>query len=150
MIQKIDDLDIKIIKKLQKNARESFRDLADKLNVAEGTIYNRINKLQNLGIIQGYIPKIDFSKLGYDLVVLIGMSVRGGHLLEIEKKIALEKNVSAVYDVTGEYDAIIIANFKTRSELNKFVKKILAMKYVKRTYTMLVLNVVKEIHGVEI
>jgi Lrp/AsnC family transcriptional regulator for asnA, asnC and gidA len=148
--QKIDNLDIKILRELRKNARESFYDLAKKLKVSEGTVYNRVNKLQEMKVIKGYSARIDFSKLGYDLVVLIGVSVQGKHLLEIEKEIAKEKNVSAVYDVTGEYDAIIVANFKTRAELNKFVKKILSMPYVKRTYTMLVLNVWKDIHGVEI
>ncbi|RLG09181.1 AsnC family transcriptional regulator [Candidatus Pacearchaeota archaeon] len=150
MTQKIDELDIKIIRELRKDARQSFYDLAKKLKVAEGTIYNRVNKLQESGVIKGYSAKVDFSKLGYDLVVIIGVSVKGKHLIEIEKEIAKEKNVSAVYDVTGEYDAIIVANFKTRDELNKFVKKILGMKYVKRTYTMLVLNIWKDIHGVDI
>lgn len=150
MTQKIDELDLKIMRELQKDARKSFRDLAEKLKVAEGTIYNRVNKLQEGGVIKGYFTDIDFTKLGYDLAVVIGVSVKGKHLLEIEKEIAKERNVSAVYDVTGEYDALIVANFKTRTDLNKFVKKILGMAHVKRTYTMLVLNVWKDIKGVEI
>ena len=51
---------------------------------------------------------------------------------------------------TGEYDAIVVAKFRNREELNNFVKKILSMPHIKRTYTMVVLNVVKEIHGVEL
>ncbi len=150
MTQKIDELDIRIIRELRKDARESFYDLAAKLKVSEGTIYNRVNKLQGMGVIKGYSAEIDFSKLGYGLVAVMGVSVEGKHLLEIEKEIAKEKNVSAVYDVTGEYDALIVANFKTREELNRFVKKILGVSHVKRTYTMLVLNVLKDIHGVEL
>ncbi len=147
---KVDDLDIKIIRELQKDARKSYREIAEKLDVAEGTIYNRVNKLVEYGIIKRFIPDIDFSKLGYDLVALIGIMVEGGHLPEIEKKIAKEHNVSAVYDVTGEYDAIVVAKFKDRNSLNDFIKGILSMPYVKRTNTMMVLNVMKEIHGVEI
>lgn len=147
---KVDDLDLKIIRELQKDARQSYREIAGKLRIAEGTVYNRVNKLRELEVIKGFIPNIDYSKLGYDLVALVGLMVGGGHLPEIEEKIAREPNVSAVYDVTGEYDAIIVAKFKNRSGLNDFVKRILAMKYVKRTYTMVVLNVMKEEHGVEI
>lgn len=150
MTQKIDDLDIEIIRELRKDARQSFYDLAAKLKVAEGTIYNRVNKLQENGIIKSYLTDLDFVKLGYDLPVVIGISVRGRHLVEIEKEIAKEKNVSAVYDVTGEYDALIVGNFKTRDELDKFVKRILSMRYVKRTYTMLVLNIWKDVRGVDI
>jgi Lrp/AsnC family transcriptional regulator for asnA, asnC and gidA len=150
MTSKIDDLDLKIIRELQKDARQSYREISERLKVAEGTVYNRVNKLQELGVIKRFIPDIDFSKLGYDLVAIIGLMVEGGHLPEIEKKISKKKNVSAVYDVTGDYDALIVAKFKDRDALNKFVKGILSMPNVNRTYTMVVLNVMKETHGVEI
>ncbi|MFQ6050131.1 MAG: Lrp/AsnC family transcriptional regulator [Candidatus Hydrothermarchaeota archaeon] len=143
-------MDLNILRELKKDARQSFRALANKLDVAKGTVYNRFNKLRELKIIKGFIPNIDYSKLGYDLAAIIGIIVEGGHLLEIEKKIADEPNVSAVYDVTGEYDAIIVAKFKDRSSLNDFVKKVLAMEHVKRTYTMVVLNIMKEEHGIAI
>jgi Lrp/AsnC family transcriptional regulator for asnA, asnC and gidA len=150
MGEKVDELDISIIKELQDDARKSYREIADRLNVAEGTVYNRVHKLREIGVIKRFIPDLDFSKLGYDLTAVIGVVVEGGHLPEIEEKISREPNTTAVYDVTGDYDALIVAKFKDRSSLNDFVKKILAMEYVKHTYTMLVLNVVKEEHGIEI
>jgi len=150
MTSKIDDLDLKIIRELQEDARQSYREIAERLKVAEGTVYNRVNKLQEMGIIKRFILDIDFSKLGYDLTAIIALKVEGGHLPEIEEIIAKKPNVSAVYDVTGDYDAIVVAKFRDRSGLNKFVKGILAMPYVRRTYTMIVLNVMKESHGIEI
>ncbi len=150
MESKIDELDISIIKELKKDARKSHRNIAEKLRVAEGTIYNRINKLQEMGIIKRFMVDLDFSKLGYDLTAVIGIIVEGGHLPEIEEKIAKKPNVSALYDVTGEYDALIVAKFKNREDLDKFIKGIMAMPHVKRTYTMLVLNIMKETHGVDI
>lgn len=150
MANKIDDLDLKIIRELQKDARQSYREIANKLKVAEGTIYNRVNKLQDLDVIKGFMPVIDFSKLGYDLVAVVGIVIEGGHLMEIAKKISKQPNVSAVYDVTGEYDAVVIAKFEDRPSLNDFIEKILAMDYVRKTYTMIVLNVLKEEHGIKI
>ncbi|MBN2014514.1 MAG: Lrp/AsnC family transcriptional regulator [Candidatus Altiarchaeota archaeon] len=150
MASKIDDLDVKIIKELREDARKSFREIAEKLEVAEGTVYNRVNKLQEIGVIKGFMADVDFSKIGYDLTALIGVIVEGGALSKMEKKFAKEPNVSAVYDVTGEYDALIVAKFKDRDSLNSFVKRLLAFPEVKRTYTMLVLNVMKETHGVEL
>lgn len=150
MSEKIDELDIEILRELRRDSRKSFREIADKLNVAEGTVYNRVNKLQEKGIIKGFMADIDFAKLGYDLTAVIGLIVEGGALPKTEKKLAKEPNVSAVYDVTGEYDAIIVAKFKDRDSLNDFVKRLLAYPEVKRTYTMLVLNVMKETHGIEI
>ncbi|HEX55121.1 MAG: AsnC family transcriptional regulator [Candidatus Altiarchaeales archaeon] len=150
MTNKIDDLDLNIIRELRRDARQSYRDLAEKLNVAEGTIYNRLHKLQEMNVLKRFMVDVDFSKLGYDLTAIIGLKVEGGHLPEIEGEISKGRNVSAVYDVTGEYDAIVVAKFRNREELNNFVKKILSMPHIKRTYTMVVLNVVKEIHGVEL
>ncbi|MBN2517399.1 MAG: Lrp/AsnC family transcriptional regulator [Candidatus Altiarchaeota archaeon] len=143
-------MDLGIINALQKDGRASFREIAEGLKVAEGTVYNRVNKLQEVGVIKGFLPNIDFTKLGYDLAAIIGIIVEGGHLQEIEKEIGKSSNVSAVYDVTGEFDAIIVAKFKDRETLNAFVKSLLAMPDVKRTNTMMVLNIMKEVHGVEI
>lgn len=149
-MSKIDELDIKIIKELTKDARQSYRDIAGKLDVAEGTVYNRVGKLKADGIIKGFIADVDYGKIGYDLVALIGLTVEGGKLPQIEKKLAEEPNVTAVYDVTGEYDALMVAKFKDRQGLNGLVKRVLAMSEVKRTYTMVVLNVVKETHKIEL
>jgi Lrp/AsnC family transcriptional regulator, regulator for asnA, asnC and gidA len=145
---KIDEVDLKLLKELQKDGRKSFREIAEKLDVAEGTVYNRVNKLREEGIIKNFIVDIDYGKLGYDLTTVIGVKVKGGHLPEIEEKIAKEKNVTAVYDITGEYDAIVVAKFPSRDELNKLVKKINAVDNVERTYTMVVLNILKEQHGI--
>jgi Lrp/AsnC family transcriptional regulator for asnA, asnC and gidA len=147
-MEKIDDLDLKIIKELQKDGRASFRDIAEKVGVAEGTVYNHVNKLIEARIIRKFIPDIDYSKIGYDLTVLIGLNTEGGGLQDIERRITESPNVNAVYDVTGEYDAMIVAQFRTREELNEFVKGLLSVQGVKRTNTMLVLNTMKEQHGV--
>ncbi|MFH1403321.1 MAG: Lrp/AsnC family transcriptional regulator [Candidatus Altiarchaeota archaeon] len=146
----LDDIDLKIISELREDARQSFRELAGKLGVAEGTVYNHVNNLKKNGIITGFMAQVDYSKIGYDLSTVIGIVVKGGHLPEVEEKISREPSVSAVYDVTGQYDAIIVAKFKDRNGLNGFVKKLTGMPNVDRTYTMMVLNVVKEQHGIDI
>ena len=147
---KIDGLDLSIIKELQHDGRKSFREIAERLNVAEGTVYNRVTKLRESGVIRNFLVDVDYSRTGYDLTVVIGVRVKGGHLAQIEERIASEGNVTAVYDVTGEYDAIVVAKFPDRSALNKLVKKLNAMEDVERTHTMVVLNVVKEKHGIQL
>ncbi|MEG9193874.1 MAG: Lrp/AsnC family transcriptional regulator [Candidatus Methanoglobus sp.] len=147
---KIDEIDLKILKELQDDARKSLKEIAEKVGVAEGTVYNRINKMKTMGVIKKFIPVLDYSMLGYDITAVVGVSAEGGQLVEIEKEIAKDKNVTAVYDVTGEYDILIVAKFENRDKLNEFVKRLLGMKSVKKTYTMLVLNVVKEAHMIDL
>ncbi len=150
MPEKIDSLDIKILVELQEDARKSLREIAEKLGVVEGTVYNRINKLKKMGVIKKFIPVIDYSKLGFDLIAVIGVTAEGGHLIEVEEMLANEPNVTAVYDVTGQFDVITVAKFRDRESLNDFVKKIAGLEHVQKTYTMLVLNVVKETHCIDL
>jgi len=141
---KINGFDLKILRALQSDARKSYRDIANELNVAVGTVYNRIKKLMDKGVLKGYTVVLDPSRLGYDLTALILIQVDGAHLVEVENELAKFKDTVAVYDITGEFDVAVIAKFKTRDALNKFVKNILKIPYIKRTSTSVVLNVVKE------
>ena len=66
-------------------------------------------------------------------------------MLDVEKKIAQNPNVFAVYDITGTYDAIILARFKKRAKLSEMIKnEIHASPFVERTNTHIILNVIKE------
>lgn len=140
----VDETDIKIVKELEKDARASFRKIADNLDVSEGTVYNRVNRMQEEGIIKGFSARSDSMKLGKDLVAVIGLRVHGGHLVEVEEELSRRDPIRCVYDVTGEYDAILIGRFETRAELNDFVKDALSHKHVERSATHIVLNVVEE------
>ena len=65
-------------------------------------------------------------------------------MLEVEKDIAKIPNVYGVYDITGTYDALILARFKTRKDLSETVKEINSNPYVEHTNTHLILNIIKE------
>ncbi len=138
---KLDDLDIDILRSLNENARKSFRDIAKELHVSLTTVSNRVRGMEKEGVIQGYIPVIDSTKLGYDIMVVIGIKVIHGKIIETERDLAKEPGVFAVFDSTGEWDAIVMARFHNRVELNTFVKKVLDHENVDRTYTQVVLNV---------
>ena len=140
----MDDLDIKIIKCLNLDGRKSLREVAKDTGVSTGTAYNRIRRLESSGIIKGYAPIVDARAAGYDLTVAIGVRISHGKLLDVEKAVAKDSRVFAVYDLTGDWDALILARFRDREELNGFVKTVLSHEHVERTNTQLVLNTVKE------
>lgn len=140
----LDDVDVAIMRALNQDARKSYRDLAKELQLALSTVSARVKRLESHGYITGYVPVIDANRLGFDLVVVIGVKIAHGKLLETQQKIAKIARVFGVYDVTGDWDSIILARFRDREELNEFVKDLLAMPYVERTGTQLVLNTVKE------
>jgi DNA-binding Lrp family transcriptional regulator len=140
----MDKLDMKIVRLLNKNARSSFRQMAKELKVSMSTISNRIKSMENEGVIKGYIPVLDPQKVGYDLLVMIGVRISKGRLIDVQNQISRHEGVFAVYDITGEWDSIVIARFKNREELSSFIKWVLGVEYVERTNTQIVLNVVKD------
>jgi DNA-binding Lrp family transcriptional regulator len=103
-----------------------------------------MRKLEDAGVIRSYSALLDHEKLGYELTVVSEITVSKGRLLEMENEIARLPNVCCVYDLTGLIDAVIIAKFKNREELSKFTKRLLALPYVERTNTHVVLTTIKE------
>ena len=141
-----DHTDVKILRSLLDDARLSSRQTARKVGVSVGTVLARIKKMERDGVIKGYSAVLDHEKLGYELTVVTEITVSKGKLLEMEKQIGRIPNVCAVYDVTGSTDAIAIAKFRNRKELSDFTKGLLAMPFVERTNTHVVLATVKEDH----
>jgi DNA-binding Lrp family transcriptional regulator len=140
----VDEIDVAIMKEVQEDSKTSYRDIAKKLGLSVGTVHNRVKKMSDMGVIKSFAAVLDPEKLGFDLTAVILMQVDGGHIVDVEKALAKSKSVMAVYDTTGDYDIITIAKFRSREELNSFIKETLKMPYVKRSVTSIVLNVVKE------
>lgn len=140
----MDDTDVKILKTLVSDARLSSRQISKKSGVSIGTVLSRIKKMEVMGLIRGYTAVVDHEKIGYLLTALIEITVSKGRLLEMENEIARMPNVCSVYDVTGLTDAFIIAKFKSREDLSAFAKRLLALPYVERSNTHIVLTTIKE------
>lgn len=104
----------------------------------------RLARLVDNKVIHHFIPVLNPIKLGLSVSALILIKARGENLSSMEQKLAEFSEVNVVYDITGEYDAAIVARFRTADELNRFLKKVLAVEDVERTATSVVLNILKE------
>jgi DNA-binding Lrp family transcriptional regulator len=140
----LDETDEKILKNLLVDARQSARQLALKLGMSTVTVLSRIKKLEKAKIIRGYTAIVDHEKIGYSLTAIVEIIAKNDKVIDIEEEIAKFENVCGVYDITGSTDTIIIAKFKERKELSKFVKEIATIPNVENTITHVVLNTTKE------
>ena len=140
----MDKTDEKILKNLLVDARLSARQLSLKLGMSTVTVLSRIKKLEKEKIIKGYTSLLDHEKLGYDLTAVIEIIAKKDKIVEVEDELSSIENVCAVYDVTGNTDTLIIAKFKGREDLSKFVKNLSSIPNVENTITHVVLNTVKE------
>ncbi|MGB7296487.1 MAG: Lrp/AsnC family transcriptional regulator [Candidatus Aminicenantales bacterium] len=140
----IDDLATKIVRALNQNARKSYREIAKEVGTSATAVINTVRKLEAGGAIRGYVPVVDPGYFGIDLVAIIALRISKGKLLETQERISSDRRVAAVYDITGEWDSLVIGYFRGRDDLNDFIKGILSLPFIDRTVTHLVLNVVKD------
>jgi len=140
----LDDLDLRILRLLNADARKSFREISKAVDASLSTVSNRVRKLEEEGIITGYAPILNEGRLGYDVLAVVGVKIHKGKLLDVQRRIAKDDRVTHVYDVTGEWDSIVVVRLKNTRELDAFIKRLGSMEYVENTYTQVVLNVVKE------
>jgi Lrp/AsnC family transcriptional regulator for asnA, asnC and gidA len=140
----LDELDRALLVELNIDARKSHRELAHRLKVSPTTVSGRLERLESQGIIRGYIPLLDDEQLGWDLWAVIGIWISKGRLTEVEERLAKDPHAYAIYDVTGDTDALLIGRFRDRRDLDRFVKHVLQDPQVERTNTQVVLNRVKE------
>jgi DNA-binding Lrp family transcriptional regulator len=141
---KLDELDYNILRKMQQDGRISLSELSERLKTPLEKVRYRLEILRERGVIMDVVPLLDPIKLGFNVSSLIMIKGRGKDLAEMEREIAKMRCVNMVYDITGEYDAAIVARFTSQDELNRFLKKLLAMKDVERTATSIILHIVKE------
>ena len=140
----LNDKDSELLRGLNKNGKASQRELAGLTGLALGTVSNHLKSLEKKNIIRGYLPDINPEKVGFTLTSTINLRIAKGKIMEVQASIAKHPRVYAVYDITGEWDSLVLARFKDREEMDQFIKTVLSQKNIERTSTSLVLNNVKE------
>ncbi|MDY6930816.1 MAG: Lrp/AsnC family transcriptional regulator [Halobacteriota archaeon] len=142
----MDDKDRKIIEALRENSRTPFTEIAQKLGVSESTIRNRVQALENDGVIKKYTILVDPSKMGYNTVSIVGLDVEPSMFLEAAKSMAEIDEVQYVATSTGDH--MIMSEIWTRDgrELSLLIsEKIGKIKGVHRICPAIILEKLKEV-----
>ena len=140
----LDDTDRRLLAVLLEDARISQRGLAQRIGVAQGTITNRLRRLEELGVIKGYTVLLEPESIGWTMTVITGLRIEKGSMINVQQNIAADPRVFAVYDVTGDYDSMVLARVQSRKDLDDLTKTVFTRKGVHRSFTQVVLNTVKE------
>ncbi len=120
----MDDIDINILEILQKDARISMKDLAHKVGLTAPATSQRVKKMEEIGIIQGYGAILDLDKLGKKIRAFISMSIPHddyNSLIDFAKK---NTSIIECYHVTGRDSMIFKVLVKDISELEKLIDKL--------------------------
>ena len=140
----LDRVDREILKILQQDARISFSKIAKMLDMSESTIHMRIKRLREEGVLRGFYADIDPEKLGLRVSAFIMLKADPKMYQQVLDKLKSMKEVVEIYDVTGEYYALLKVMVSDNEKLAEVLDKIGRMEGVTDTYTMMVLRTIKE------
>ena len=121
---KLDEIDLKILKKLQENAKVTAKELAYDLHLSQTPIYERINKLENAGYIQKYVALLDPEVLNCAVIVFINITVKehgkDARLSMIQDLMGFPE-VLELYNTSGTYDFVAKGRFAGIKEYRHFL-----------------------------
>ena len=121
----IDTLDTNILKGLQTNGRTKVTELSRELGVAQSTLMERVRKLEEQGIIEGYRALINPEKMGLTVQAMIALTLNR-HESEVirrfEDGIRHIPDIRVCYHLTGRFDYLLHVAAKDINELGKLVK----------------------------
>ena len=135
-----ENLDAKLVNALLNDGRASLRSLAEQLDVSVTTISNHLSDLEEAGVVNGYTPILDYDALGYDVTAVLQLKVEGNALPEVTERLMEHKQMTSVYEVTGDYDIVVIGKFKDTDGMNDQIKALLVDPDIKESNTSVVLN----------
>ncbi|MHA2030672.1 MAG: Lrp/AsnC family transcriptional regulator [Candidatus Kariarchaeaceae archaeon] len=140
----LDELDYYILRELQKDSRKQYRELAKEKDKALGTISNRVQRLQQLGIIKNWTINVDPELVGIDFTTIINIKIDVKHLDAVNEQLTKLPDLIAIYNVTGENDIIAIGRFYNRRHLDLTIHKIINIPHIQRTSSNICLRTLKE------
>lgn len=117
----MDDIDRKILKLLQENARTSQKTIAEKTYLSSPAVSARIEKLEKDGIISGYHAALDLEKLGYHIIAFINLDVIPEDKPKFYLFVEEIANVLECSCVTGEFSMLMKVAFRSTMELDIFI-----------------------------
>lgn len=122
----MDSLDKKILEMLKINARESFANIGKEVGLSAPAIGKRVRQMEEEGIIEGYVLKVNHEKLGIETKAYITLVVHQGRRgsSDIQKQIQAMEEVQSCDRITGDDCLCLLGYFRNNRHLISFLEKI--------------------------
>lgn len=143
----MDKIDRAIIKALKEDGRTPFSRIAEQLNVSPGMVRQRMQRLNERGILQ-VVAVTNPLKVGFHTMALIGVKADGHRLQEIARQIAAFDEVIYLTICSAAYNLLVEVLCLDNSHLLAFLtEKLYSVEGVRDTETFIYLDIVKEIYA---
>ncbi|MHB9013838.1 MAG: Lrp/AsnC family transcriptional regulator [Ignavibacteriaceae bacterium] len=147
----LDDLDIKILNILQKNGRTKRNEIAEAIGLSIPSVSERLHKLEERGVIEGYYTKVNKKAFGYDIMAYILVTMESSkHYKSFIPRIEKTPQIIECHSVLGEGSHLLKAIVKKTESLENLLSEIQSWPGVISTKTTFVLSTIKETTAIDI
>ena len=147
----LDETDLKILRSLQKKGRKKRNEIAEEVQLSIPSVSERLNKLEDKGIIEGYYAKLNRKAFNYDIMAFIlVMMDTSKHYKILISKVEKMPEILECHAVLGEGSHLLKALVKNTEALEKVLSEIQSWQGVTGTKTTYVLSTVKETFEINI
>lgn len=147
----LDDLDIQILKTLQVNGRTKRNELAEQVGLSVPSVSERLKKLEESKIIEGYYAKVNKQAFGLDILAFILVIMDSSkHYKDLIKHVDKHPNILECHSVLGEGSHLLKVLVKNTESLEKILSEIQTWLGVTGTKTTYVLSTIKETTAINI
>ena len=147
----LDDLDNKLLKILQLNGRTKRNELAEEVNLSVPAVSERLKKLENRGIIEGYFTKVNRQAYGLDILAFIYVIMESSqHYKDLIKNVEYHRQILECHSVLGDGSHLLKVLVRNTEALEKLLSEIQSWPGVISTKTTYVLSTIKETTAINI
>ncbi len=143
----VDELDLKILKLLQGDAKLTAKNLGDKIALSQTPVYERIKKLERNGVIKKYVAILEPEKLDKSLVVFMNITIlehRVGSREEVINQLSELEEITELFQTSGQYDFMAKVRVSKVSDYRDFlVERMASINNIKNIESHIVLEEIK-------
>jgi Lrp/AsnC family leucine-responsive transcriptional regulator len=137
----LDATDLAIVDLLQRNCKLALAEIGKRVGLTASSVVERIKKLEDAGVVRGYVATVDARALGKDVTAFIGVSISHPRAFEpFEKEIERAADVLECHHVTGQHTLMVKVKTESTETLEGLIDTIRRIEGVTRTETMVVLS----------
>ena len=141
----LDETDFRLLKELDENGDIDADELAAELDVSKSTVYYRIEKYREEGLLNGDIAHLNRHKLGLSMTAISEIkTVYGPEAKEVGERLAELSGVQQVYSMIGEMSFYVISHVRDHDHLQSLIEEIIETEGVENSATHIVLRTFKE------
>lgn len=122
---KIDPINWKILNCLQQNARQTNTEIARKVGITSPAVAERIRKMEDIGIIEGYHAKVSYYETGHQLKAIITLRAFMGRLKPFIEKVKDFNEVVNCYRITGNENIVMEVVLSSQKHLEQFIDQLI-------------------------